>query len=324
VRFPSMSPLLAVALGACAAAPPVGTEGEALTDGCEAIDFVSPAREAHTVWASGCFGEVIASRWLITSARCAPAVGDPVFYVGAEFQVVYSSRRLMTAVYYLPGVSVANDDYTDALGLYGDLAVVQVDTPFDTSPDHYARLAHLSSPSGNVGIQVGKVYPDSCSSEFSFPYWGEVWSTLRSNGSGSFILETHRNDDFDFGAGYYEAGVAQAHLVGLYSAYVFDWLELRDKYASVAPHLSWILSVIGYTPFYVIRDSSMISAVALESFVTGDQKVCAYACDTNVACKGWEYWYTGGLNTCILRPAAGPIVSGVSGVRAGSKITLNF
>ena len=288
--------LVLATLGACAV-PDAETTDETAQDVHGAVNSGDIYITSPTIAVGACAATRVSPLWAITSRRCDVHVGDTITFLNHETQT--PEHGTVQQVIGKPGTTVAScanrDTCLDSNGKFADLALIRISAPLPTTfedplGDTGSAIMNWRYPgSGVSGYEVGPEFLNG---------WAEVWyvsDTLdsSSDSSGSFETTHDNSDPTDRGGGFwYGNRVIGTLWGGGYDVWNGNW----QLYTSVAYHLDWILSTIGYswrgTP---VQANVAYSGTTMEVFY-GTERVCQYACEHSYYCEAYNY--TPGTASC--------------------------
>jgi hypothetical protein len=278
------------------------------TAGSELIDTAFWRRAAlltvdGTAGTRYCTGTIIGDSRVLTAASCDPRIGDRVlFYPGPGLLVDETSDRIIESIHNLPGVNGRIGDLTESGGDFADLTIVRLGEHRPTGTR--VATAAWTYPAG--GDDWGEKVVVASSAELEV--LGDLTYSDHDN-DGHFLTENQQTEDGDKGGPFYY----KDRVLGVLHGPVWEW-ERRDKYASAAERIDFIVGNIGFVWSGGITVSGRrLSGTVMEMF-TGAWPVCQYACQQTYGCLGVSRKTSTG--TCRLFSSLGAPVSDLDFVAA--------
>jgi hypothetical protein len=229
-----------------------------------------------------CTATLIGPRHVLTAARCKPLVNERILFYTSSV-ASEGSARVIAAVSYPPGVNPNTNDFTDTNGKFADMAIVRL-TANAPSTSIAATLAWKYPGGGDdTGIKVGAGDHQTPSSDTMLRQISDLTYSDHGN-DGHFLTEGQQTNTGDEGGPFYY----QNRVLGVLHGSVWEWAN-RDKYASTAIRLSWMLQNSGYAWSGWVRNSERIWGGTIIDHFHSSSAVCQYACDKTGSCIAYTH-----------------------------------
>ena len=298
---------LSLAAG-CALSAPTSESVEGINGPWSAA---TPFQVARAIDFGGCTATRISPRFALTALHCITWTGPSktVFFYTASGQhdtALTAAAPATSGVIVPPGGNVANcrldaggTGCNDSSGVFADIALVPLTSTAttDSVSGALATLAWSYPGAGVAGQKVGAGNHDGNNNPNGA--LRQVTDTTDGDESnGRFYASTDDVDPGDSGGPYYYAN----RVFGVATAEGANGLDTYTLHTSVARHLDWILSSIGY---HWIGTPSQVGTVyngSLFASLQTTERVCQYACENTASCEAYNYSPAGsscGLYTAV-------------------------
>ena len=254
----------------------------------------------------GCTATRISDHFAITALHCGVSAGNTLTFYSTGPDHDSTLTATVEEVFQRPGATTAEcqvfSTCADNQGHFADIALLRLSNTVTATKDSLlsgapATLAWTYPGSGVAGKKVGAGNHDGVDNPNGT--LRQITDTTDGSDTDSmFYTSDDLVDGGDSGGPFY----VNNRVVGTLWGHGQVGLDHYARHTSVAKHLDWILTSIGYAwPGQPPQQSIVINGTNTENFV-GTERMCQYACEKTQSCEAYNYSTVGqscGLYTAV-------------------------